>query len=309
MLRYFKVFILKILVTGGSGLVGKELKKHFPDALFPTSNDLNLLNQENVRSFLREVNPNYIIHLAAQVGNLHDNEEKKCDYLDNNILMNTILTKEAADYAIPNFLGILSTAVYSDKINDFPIKEEFLHESMPHTSLRSYAYSKRCHALQLDNYREVMGFNYNYLIPCNLYGLVQSHRIGKTHFLNDLISKIITSEKKGTSLELFGDGKPLRQFMFSKDFARIIEKYVTTGLNVNFNVAPEENISIFDYVQIALKTLGLEKIKIEFHNPEKNGQSRKDVCVKRFKIYFKDFKFTSLEDGIMNVYKFYKDQI
>ncbi len=167
---------MKILVTGGSGLVGKELKKQFPDALFPSSKDLNLLNQDNVRSFIREENPNYIIHLAAQVGNMHDNEQKRCDYLDKNILMNTILTMEAANYSITNFLGILSSAVYSDKINNFPIKEESLHEFMPHTSLRSYAYSKRCHALQLDNYREVMGLNYNYLIPCNLYGLVQTNK-------------------------------------------------------------------------------------------------------------------------------------
>ena len=77
----------------------------------------------------------------------------------------------------------------------------------------SYAYAKRAHAVQLDNYKISKGVNYNYLIPCNLYGKPNIQHLDRQHFVNDLVMKIYYAEKHNNVLTLFGDGTPLRQFM------------------------------------------------------------------------------------------------
>ena len=95
---------MKIVVTGGSGLVGSELKNYLPEALYPSSKELNLLNSDNIASFLKKTKPDYVIHLAAHVGSLHDNIRNRCEYFDNNILINTFLTMLCAKNEIHNFL-------------------------------------------------------------------------------------------------------------------------------------------------------------------------------------------------------------
>ena len=297
---------MKILVTGGSGLVGTELKRYLPDAIYPTSRELNLLDYVSVKNYISKTKPDYLIHLAAHVGSLHDNIKNRCAYFDNNILMNTNLTMICAEYEVPNFLGVLSTCIYPDKINDFPIKEDSLHDGAPHESLMSYSYAKRAHSLQLDNYRETKNLNYQYLIPCNMYGLQKFSHNNRLHFLNDLVKKIHLANIKKNDLILFGDGTPLRQFMHARDFAKIIYFYVKRNLSVSCNVAPDFNLSINDYAILALRTLGLENIKIKYDDSLPNGQYRKDVSIQLFKEHFSDFKFTSLEEGILEIYTYYK---
>lgn len=297
---------MKIVVTGGSGLVGSELRKYLSDAIYPTSVELNLLEYNSIRNYISNIKPDYLIHLAAHVGSLHDNIKNRCSYFDNNILMNTNLTMICAEFKVPNFLGILSTCIYPDKICDFPIKENSLHDGAPHESLMSYSFAKRAHSIQLDNYRETRKLNYQYLIPCNMYGLQKLNHNDRLHFLNDLVRKICIAKNTNNDLILFGDGTPLRQFMHAADFAKIIYLYVTRKLSVSCNVAPDLNLSINDYAILALKTLGLEKIKIRYDNSLPNGQFRKDVSTQLFKKYFSDFRFKCLQVGIEEMYNYYE---
>ena len=82
-----------ILVTGGSGMVGSELKKIMPEALYPSSKELNLLSEDKIRNYLKLNNITAVIHLAAHVGSLHDNIDNRVRYFDDNVLMNTLITK------------------------------------------------------------------------------------------------------------------------------------------------------------------------------------------------------------------------
>ena len=160
---------MKILVTGGSGMVGSSLKLKLEQADYPSSKELDLTNQASIQSFLSKNKYDYVIHLAAHVGNHHDNTRDKISYLDKNIIMNTLLTKACYESGIKNFLGVLSTCIFPDKVDNYPMTEEMLHLGPPHIDLFSYGYAKRTHAVQLDAYKASYGVNYNYLIPSNLF--------------------------------------------------------------------------------------------------------------------------------------------
>lgn len=294
---------MKILVTGGSGMVGSELVKILPNAVYPSSKDLNLTDPHSVETFLKKNKFDYVIHLAAHVGSLHDNIENSTLYFDQNILMNTIITKLSYQNGIKNFLGVLSTCIYPDNLEVFPIKEKSLHLGAPHKDLMTYAYAKRSHAVQINAYKESYGVNYNYLIPCNLYGEFNLSHRDRYHFVNDLILKIIKAKRNNdTYLKLFGNGKPMRQFMLAKDFAKIISEYIKQDLNSSFNVAPDENLTIDQIAKIGLKACEANHLEIIYDSSKPNGQFRKDVDTEQFKKNIGNFKFTGLSDGIKRVY-------
>ena len=289
-------------------MVGRYLKKLLPEAITPSSKELDLTNSENVKSYFEDNKFDYVIHLAAYVGSLHDNIENRTKYFDQNILMNTLITKYAYESGVKNFLGILSTCIYPDNITNFPIKESQLHEGAPHHDLMSYAYAKRSHAVQLSAYKETFGVNYNYLIPCNLYGIVSESHEKRSHFVNDLIFKIIDAQKnKKDYITLFGDGTPLRQFMHASDFAKIIFLYVVQKCNTSFNVAPDMNMSVENIALNALLAChNGTMLTIKYDDSKPNGQYRKDVDTSLFREQIKDFEFRTLMSGIQEIYEHYK---
>lgn len=297
---------MKILITGGNGMVGKNLRKLMPEAFAPSSSDLDLMDASAVKMYMNDNKFDTVIHLAAYVGSLHDNIENRTKYFDNNILMNTIITKYAYESGVHNFLGILSTCIYPDDCSDFPIKESALHKGAPHADLMSYAYAKRSHAVQLGAYRESFGVNYNYLIPCNLYGIVDESHEGRSHFVNDLIFKIIRAQNDNSAiLKLFGDGTPLRQFMHAEDFASVIYNYIDNNLSGSFNVAPDINLSVDNIARVALKVCDSDDLTIQYSSKKTNGQLRKDVDTSLMKNAIPGITFRSLEDGIRQVYDHY----
>ena len=290
-------------------MVGRELKKLLPNAITPSSKELNLTNSESVKQYFKDSKFDYVIHLAAYVGSLHDNIENKTSYFDENILMNTLITKYAYENGVKNFLGILSTCIYPNNISNFPIKESQLHSGAPHYDLMSYAYAKRSHAVQLKAYKESFNVNYNYLIPCNLYGVVSKKHEKRSHFVNDLIFKIIKAQKNNQDfITLFGDGTPLRQFMHASDLAKIILFYITQGCNESFNVAPNINMSVEQIAKTAINVCSKKDMNIKYDNSKPNGQYRKDVDTSIFKNNIKDFTFKSLSEGIKEIYELYESK-
>jgi GDP-L-fucose synthase len=297
---------MKLLITGASGMVGSYLSKILPEAHTPSSKELNLIDSRNVKEYMSDHKFDYVLHLAAYVGSLHDNIENRTPYFDQNVLMNTLITKYSYETGVKNFLGILSTCIYPDNVNKFPIDEMKLHDGPPHIDLMSYAYAKRSHAVQIDAYKKSFNVNYNYLIPCNLYGIVSAAHEGRSHFINDLIFKIIESkDKKNDSIRLFGDGTPLRQFMHASDFAEIIKIYIDNEINSSFNVAPNINMSINEMALQALDACDANNMSIIYDNSKPNGQYRKDVSTKRMEVYIKNYKFKELKSGIKEIYEFY----
>ena len=212
----------KIIVTGGSGLVGKHLKEILPNAIYLSSKDCDLTDINKVKWLISSHNPDIVVHLAARVGGIQDNLKYPADYFDDNILINTNIVKVCKEYNVKRFIGILSTCIYPSVVDTYPMKEEDLFIGPPPPSNFSYGYAKRCLAVQIDAYNKQFGTKYNYLIPCNLYGDYDNmHDESKMHFITALLNKIRNSKDK--TLHLLGTGKPLRQFMYARDLADIIK--------------------------------------------------------------------------------------
>jgi GDP-L-fucose synthase len=290
---------MRILVTGGSGLVGKHLQDILPEAIYVSSKDYDLLDDKQVRVMMDDYQPNAVIHLAARVGGIVDNINYPVDYLEENILMNTNVLKACHEFDVEKVIAILSTCIYPDVVDTYPMKEEDLFNGPPTPTNFSYGFAKRCMAAHIDAYRKQYDKKWCYLIPCNLYGEYDKYEEHHSHFVSALIKKIYEADD---SIELWGTGKPLRQFMYGGDLARVIKYMLDNDIVDNFNVAPDWVHSINNLAMIGKKACLKDKLVVNYDNTKPDGQFRKDVDSSKLLGVLKDFKFTPLEEGIKKVY-------
>ena len=131
----------KILVTGGTGMLGKHLQDIIPNAIY-VGKLYDLTNWITVDKLFLKVKPTHVIHLAAKVGGIQDD----------NILINTHVLKASHKYNVKRFIGMLSTCVYPDIVSTYPMKEDDLFSGPPTTTNFSYGYAKRCLAVQINAY-------------------------------------------------------------------------------------------------------------------------------------------------------------
>jgi GDP-L-fucose synthase len=292
----------RIVVTGGSGLLGRELQKIVNNKdiyYFLSSKDYELTKELDVIKLFVELKPTKVIHLAARVGGILDNMNNQTTYFNDNILMNTLLVKYAHLHDVKYFLGIASTCAYPDKNDKYPMVESDLFNGTPTQTNFAYSYAKRCQAIQIEAYRQQFGLNYGYIIPTNLYGFGDKNDVNKSHFVTALIKKIIDAKKNGDKyITLFGDGTPLRQFLYAEDLAKIIKYYIDNNITETINICNDETYTIDEIARIALKATNSEHLEIKYDNTKPNGQYRKDVSNQKLKNLYSDFKFTSLYDGI-----------
>ncbi len=294
----------EILITGSNGLVGSELKKIYPKAIHVTHKDYDLTNENDVKFMFYKHNPKCIIHLAAKVGGVMDNIKNPAVYFDDNILMNTFMVKHSHLNKVERFIGILSSCIFPDVMETYPMSEDDMHKGPPTETNFSYGYSKRSLAVQIDAYNKQYGTKYNYVMPCNMYGDNDKIDTQKSHFIAALLVKIKEAIKTGSDhIVLFGDGTPLRQFMHASDLARILKIMLDEEIYENLNIASNENLSINEMALIGLKATGNEHLKIVYDTDKPNGQIRKDISTEKLNRLIKDYKFINLSDGIKEVYK------
>jgi GDP-L-fucose synthase len=234
-----------------------------------------------------------------------DNIKNPVNFFEENILINTNVLKTTHENRINKFIAILSTCIYPDKLSDseYPITEDKLHNGPPTATNFAYGYAKRCLAVQIDAYNKQYNTTYSYLTPCNLYSEYDHFEGNKAHFLSSLINKIITAKKTNQkSIDLFGSGNPLRQFMYAEDLAQAIKLTINEDNSFNYNIATSENKSILEIAQIALKACDAEHLKIKWDKTKPDGQFRKDASSEKFLTNYPNFKFTSLFEGIQKTY-------
>ena len=288
-----------ILITGGNGLVGRHLREtlHFPAS--PRRHIYDLLIKDDVHRMFEKYKPNTVIHLAARVGGIVDNMTNPVDYYEQNVLMNTNVLKACHEHNVDRVIAMATSCSYPDVVDNYPMVEDKFFDGRPPYDNFSYAMSKRAMVAHINAYVKQYNKKWCYLIPCNLYGEHDKYEEHHSHFISALIKKI--HEAKDT-IEIWGSGKPLRQFMHAEDLARVIEYMIKNDIVDNFNVAPDFVYSIEEMTKIGLKACGKEHLKIVYDSTKPDGQYRKDIDSSKLLSVLKGFEFTQLEEGIRRVY-------
>ena len=288
-----------ILVTGGSGLVGKHLQDIMEDAVFLSSSDGNLLRVDDIEYLLKYYKPDVVVHLAARVGGILDNITHPVEYLEENTIINTNLLRGCHKHNVERVIAMGSTCLYPNVVEEYPMKEDDLFNGAPPLDNFAYAMSKRLMVTQINSYVKQYNKKWSCLIPCNLYGEYDKYEEHHSHFVSALIKKIY--EAKDT-LEIWGTGKPLRQFMYAGDLVRVIKYMIDNDVVGNFNVAPDYVHSVEEITKIGMKSCGKGDLEITYDETKPDGQYRKDVDSSKLLSVLKGFEFTSLEEGIRRVY-------
>ena len=302
-----------ILVTGGSGLVGNAIRKMSSEYdlynwIFLRSKDCDLTSYEFTDKLFEKINPKYVIHLAAKVGGLFKNMSQKSDMFESNILINMNVLRCCKKYNVKKIVSCLSTCVFPDNITH-PINETMLHNGEPHCSNEGYAYAKRMLEVQSKIYREQFGINAICVMPTNVYGENDNYNLKDAHVIPALIHKCYLSKLSNNMFTVYGSGKPLRQFIYSRDLANlIIWSLFNYSDNGNLILAPDElsEVSIEKIANLIAKEFDYEN-KIVFDSSMNDGQYKKTVSNDRLRKYLPDYEFISIEKGIKKTVKWFID--
>jgi GDP-L-fucose synthase len=293
----------KILVTGGYGLVGSEFNSLNYIPLSSSEADLRIRSE--VDNVLEKINFDGIIHCAAKVGGVGGNMSYKGEFFYDNIMINTNVIESARTHDIKNLVAFLSTCVFPNKV-DYPLTEKKIHLGPPHFSNDAYAYAKRMADIQIRAYREQYGLNYKSVIPTNIYGPNDNYDIKNGHVIPSLIHKCYLARENKTPLTIWGTGKPLREFIFSQDVAKLTE-WVLENYNESEPIilSTSDEISIRDVVDTIVELMNF-KGEVVWDSSKPDGQFRKPSDNSKIKSYLPNFVFTPLYEGLKYTIDFFE---
>lgn len=301
---------MKLLVTGGSGLVGSALKQiqdQYPhyEFIMPGSEICNLLDYLDIDQMLYEHKPDCVIHLAANVGGLYKNLNYPVQMFEDNMIMNMNVLRACHENKVTNFVGYLSTCIFPDKIT-YPIDESLLHAGAPHDSNAAYAHAKRMLQVQCAAYNNMHDYNYNCIIPTNIYGDNDNYNLENSHVIPGLIHRCYLAKESNESFVVRGTGKVLRQFIHAKDLAHATLQLIS-HLNKDTVIVAGDQAEVtieqvatliaeqFDYVD-----------RIVFDDTYSDGQYKKTADNGKFKKILPDFQFMDIEQGVEDTVEYFK---
>ena len=284
---------MKKIITGGTGLVGSAFK----DGTKLSSKHYNLISEVQTRKMFMDHKPGVVVHTAATVGGVGANMNYPADFFYNNIMMNTNVINEAYIFGVKKLVCFLSTCVFPDNV-EYPLDETKIHKGEPHFSNAAYAYAKRMADVQIQAYNKQYGTKYFCVIPTNIYGPNDNFDLENGHVIPMLIHKCYLAKKNNTAFEVWGSGKPLREFVFSEDVANIIdlllENYDGTDSVIISN--PKE-YSIKEVVDLIVKYMEFEG-EVKWLSDKPDGQFRKPSSNQRLIDIIGNYNFIPLEIGL-----------
>lgn len=285
----------KILVTGSSGLVGRCFSG--PNFYNISSKDGDLRDPQIVSNLLSKYPCEGIIHCAGRVGGVWSNSTKPAEFFYDNIMINTNVIDSAYKFGVKKLVYFSSTCIFPDKV-EYPLSPSKIHLGPPHESNFAYAHAKRMGQVQIDAYRKQYGVDFFTVIPCNIYGPGDYYNLTEGHVIPSLIHKMYLAIQKDQDFYVWGTGKPLREFIYSEDVAKItMNLYRDYKGSEPIILSTSQEISIIEIVNMIAKVFGF-KGKIITDPSKPDGQIRKPSDNSVIKSMYPDFKFTEIEEGL-----------
>lgn len=297
----------KIYVAGHKGMVGsaivRELQRQgYSNIVTRSHKELDLTRQDQVEEFFAKESPEYVFLAAAKVGGIMGNATAKADFMyDNMILeMNVIHAAWKNGCRKLEFLG--SSCIYP-KFAPQPMPENCLLTSSLEETNEAYALAKISGLKYCEYLNTQYGTDYISVMPTNLYGPNDNYHPEHSHVLPALIRRFHEAKESGaSSVTCWGDGSPLREFMYVDDLADLCVFLMNSySGNETVNAGTGKEITIKDLTELVAKVVGYEG-EILWDSSKPNGTPRKLLDVSKAKKLGWTYK-TELEDGIRMTYK------
>lgn len=302
--------MVKMLLTGGSGMVGRNLQEHPGiskwDLYAPTSSELDLTDTFAVYEYIKNLSPNIVVHCAGKVGGIQANINSPVTFLDQNITIGRNVVMGSFFSGVKNFINLASTCIYPREASN-PLTEDMVLTGSLEETNEGYALAK-ISTLRLCQYirKEDPSFIYKSIIPCNLFGRYDHYDSIKSHLLPAIIKKVYDAKMNSSDhVEIWGDGSARREFMCCNDLADILIRAASDLTKVPdlMNAGIGHDYSVLEYYQKVSEVIGWDgKFKFDISKPK--GMKQKLCDVSRLHDWGWSSKI-SLEQGIEIAYKYF----
>ena len=297
----------KIYVAGHRGMVGsaivRELERQgYTNIITRTHQELDLLRQEEVERFFEEEKPEHVFLAAAKVGGIIANQSALADFMYENMMleMNVIHSAWKNGCRKLEFLG--SSCIYP-KFAPQPMPENCLLTSALEPTNEAYALAKISGLKYCEYLNRQYGTDYISLMPTNLYGPNDNYHPEHSHVLPALIRRFHEAKEQGLdSVTCWGDGSPLREFLYVDDLANLCVFLMNhySG-NETVNAGSGKELTIKELTEKVARIVGYEG-KIMWDTTRPNGTPRKLLDVSKAKAMGWEAK-VELDEGIRLAYE------
>jgi len=307
----------KIYVAGHTGMVGSAIvrnleSKGYDNLIFTPTLDYNLINQQVVFDFFTKEKPDYVIDAAAKVGGILANNTYRAQFIYENMMIQNNLIHAAHEHKVKKLLFLGSSCIYP-KFAPQPMKEEYLLTGELEYTNEPYAIAKITGIKMCENYYYQYGDNFVSVMPTNLYGPNDNFDLESSHVLPALIRKFHAAKvNKSEFIELWGTGKPKREFLYVDDladacvylFENVDAKTLYDKMEVShINIGCGEDLSIAELANMIAKVIDF-KGRIRYDSTKPDGTPRKLLDISRLIDLGWEPSLT-LQEGIKKSYEWY----
>jgi len=305
----------KIFVAGHVGLVGSAIKrrleeKRYTNIVCRSFEELDLRRQQDVEDFFAAEKPEYVFLAAAKVGGIQANNTYPAEFIYDNLAIEINVINAAYKYGVKKLLFLGSSCIYP-KHAPQPLKEEYLLTGELEPTNEAYAIAKIAGLKMCEYYNKQYGTNFISVMPTNLYGPNDNFDLETSHVLPALIRKFHEAKVGNkTSVEIWGTGTPLREFLYVNDLADacvfLMENCDSQQIGSFINIGTGMDLTIKELAELVKEVCEFQGNIV--YNPEKpDGTPQKLLDITRMKALGWEAG-TSLEQGIVQTYQWYVNQ-
>lgn len=297
----------KIYVAGHRGMVGSAIYRKlkelgFENIVVRTSKELDLRDQQAVKEFFETEKPEYVFLAAAKVGGIMANNVYRADFIYENLAIQNNVIHYSHENDVKKLMFLGSSCIYP-KMAPQPLKEDYLLTGTLEPTNEPYAIAKIAGIKMIESYRMQYDDNYISVMPTNLYGINDNYHPENSHVLPALIRKFHEAKVNNSpTVNIWGSGKPLREFMFADDLADACVFLMENYNDLQFvNIGVGEDISIRELAELIKEVVGFQG-ELDFDSSKPDGTPRKLMDVSKLTSLGWKAK-TNLKEGIKLAYE------